>query len=139
MYVLTYRWQKLKHSFFNAHPAFLQVKPVILRVWDTMGHTFYQVAYEFFYHPTISYQINDTTIRLLDKCHTIRKKFKLRPEKGFASIVQKFVKWVLSECFTILRYIHTFLQNFLRNLIKYKDSGRCNVSSFEIAKLTNFV
>ena len=47
--VRTYRWQKLKHSFFNAHPAFLQVKPVILRVWDTMGHTLYDFVFEFLY------------------------------------------------------------------------------------------
>ena len=49
----------------------------------------------------------------------------MHPNNGFAPIVQEFVKWVLSECFTIHRYIHTFLQNFSRNLIKYKDSGHC--------------
>ena len=60
----------------------------------------------------------------------------MRLYKGFAPIVQKFVKWVLSECFTI----HTFLQNFLRNLIKDKDSGHCVFPVFQFGncKIYNF-
>ena len=62
----------------------------------------------------------------------------MRPNKGFAPIVQKFVKWVLSECFTI--QVHTYISSeFFKKPNQIQGQWTLRFSSFEIAKFTNFV